>query len=37
MYITNKWISVTKISKPVSKGTFLEALNVVDKPSKVVN
>jgi len=26
-----------KINKPVSKETFTEASNVVDKPSKVIN
>ena len=34
---TNKWIAVAKISKSVSKETFVEALNVVVKPLKVIN
>ena len=32
---TNKWIAVTKISKSVSKETFVKASKVVVKPSKV--
>ena len=29
-------MSVTQIAKPVSKETFAKALNVEDKPSKVI-
>ena len=35
--ITNRWISVTKIGKHVSKETFVEASKVVDKPLDVIN
>lgn len=35
--IANKWISITKISKPMSKETFVEASMLVDKPLKVIN
>ena len=35
--ITNKWISVAKVSKPLSKETFVEASKVVDKLLKVIN
>ena len=34
---TNKWITVTKINKSVSKETFVEASKVVVTPSKVIN
>ena len=35
--VTNNRIAVTKISKSVSKETFIEASKVVVKPSKVIN
>ena len=34
--ITNKWISATKVSKPMSKETFIEPSKVVVKPLKVI-
>ena len=33
---TNKWITVTKINKSLSKETFIEALKAVVKPLKVI-
>ena len=35
--ITEKWMLVTKLSKPVSKETFVEALKVADRSLKVMN